>query len=898
MRRAAGSLVRRNDLAEGLGYALKRRLLGRPLVNEQLGEQRLSKRLALGVLAPDGISSSAYGTEEILIELLKGGLAITAFTLILPLTGVVLGVMILVVLSYREVVAVYIRAGGSYVVARENFGPRVAQVAAIALLIDYVVTVAVQVAAGTAAVASAIHPLDNPTLITVISIAIVILMCFGNLRGIREAGQAFAVPTYLFSAVVLLMIAVGLIREVLGKLGHYTWPVSGNQFGAHVAHSQSSLVTFGLIFVLLRAFANGGSSLTGIEAVSNAVSAFKPPEGINARRVLVTEGLILGTLVAGISWLAHVTHAAPYVSGVPTVLSQEAKLIFGHGIVGDVFYILVQAATALILYTGGNTSFNGFPFLASFVADDAFLPRWLTKRGHRLVFSNGIIVLAVLSSILLAIAGAQVNNLVPFYAIGVFTAFTMAGFGMAKYHHTHRESHWRRKFVINFSAGLTSMVVVLIFVVVKFTEGAYLVVILFIIGVPALIWLNRQYGLEASVLERIGSRNRARPPEPPTYARRTVFIFVDDLDLATIAGLRYARSLRPTTLQAVHFVIDNVQADRLRQDWVRANIGIVLDFVDCPDRRLAAAAAALVSAEATLPGVGVTAILPRRSYAPVVGRLLHDRTADKIAGMISRIPYAVATIVPFDVRSRVEALAARQAAGDGFPPPGAGPGAGTGGPAKDGPPPGGTSAGTAAAEPAGAGTARADPSSAPPAAAGTEPGDRGAAAPGQPTEAGTAGAGAPGPAGTDQEAEQAPIREAERASAEQTSDTSDYDRPVPPAGVTPIGSITKPGRSVIEGRVHTVEIRPVEQNTVLACDVADSTGELTALFYGRSNIPGLRPGCKVRLRGSVGMRDGQPVMINPAYELLAQSTHPDRPEGGRPRRGGRPGRLRPDEPDR
>ena len=196
-----------------------------------------------------------------------------------------------------------------------------------------------------------------------------------------------------------------------------------------------------MIFVLLRAFANGGSSLTGIEAVSNAVSAFRPPEGLNARKVLVIEGVILGSLVAGISWLAHVTHATPYKSGVPTVLSQEAGLVFGqHTVWGRGIYILVQAATALILYTGGNTSFNGFPFLASFVAEDAFLPRWLTKRGHRLVFSNGIIVLAVLSCILLAVAGANVNNLVPLYAIGVFTAFTMAGFGMAKYHHTQKEA--------------------------------------------------------------------------------------------------------------------------------------------------------------------------------------------------------------------------------------------------------------------------------------------------------------------------------------------------------------------------------------------------------------------------------------------------------------------------
>ena len=661
MRKAVGFLGGADNLPEGFGYTLKRRLLGPPMVNEELSEQRLSNVAALGVLAPDGISSSAYGTEEILIELLRGGLAITAFTLILPLTGVVLFVMALVVLSYREVVTVYTRAGGSYVVARDNFGPRVAQVAAVALLIDYVVTVAVQVAAGTAAVASAlpqVPELSNPDVITIISIAIVLLMCYGNLRGIREASQSFAVPTYLFSGVVILMIVTGLVREVFGSLPVEKFPQAG-QWGAHTAHSYNGLIAFGMVFVLLRAFANGGSSLTGIEAVSNAVSAFKPPEGLNARKVLVTEGVILGSLVAGISWLAHVTHAAPFVSGVPTVLAQEARNVFGHSTVGTALFVLVQAATALILYTGGNTSFNGFPFLANFVAEDAFLPRWLTKRGHRLVFSNGIIVLAVLSCSLLAAVGANVNKLVPFYAIGVFTAFTMAGFGMAKYHHTHQEPHWRRKLVINFSAGVTSLIVVAIFVVVKFTEGAWLVVILFAIGVPALIRLNREYGMEAQVLERISDRPKPLAA-PKNFPRRTVFVLVDSFDLATLAALRYARSQRPTTLRAVHFVVNTAQADMLREEWTRAGLDVVLDFIDCPDRRIARAAAELVSAEAAQPGTQVTVVLPRRSYSPLLGRLLHDRTADKIAAVVSRIPNAAATIIPFDVRSRLEVLHARQ----------------------------------------------------------------------------------------------------------------------------------------------------------------------------------------------------------------------------------------------
>jgi hypothetical protein len=405
-------------------------------------------------------------------------------------------------------------------------------------------------------------------------------------------------------------------------------------------------------------------------------------------------------------------------------------------------------------------------------------------------------VLAVLSCMLLAIAGANVNSLVPFYAIGVFTAFTMAGFGMARYYHRVREPGWRRRMAICFSAGVTSLVVVVVFIVVKFSEGAWLVVLLFAVGVPALIRLNREYRLEAEVLEHIGSRGKGSP-DPPTYARRTVFVFVDDCDLATLAALRYARSLRPTTLRAVHFSIDSAQDALLRRDWLRASTGVVLDFVDCPDRRLARAAAELVSAEACLPGVGVTAILPRRGYSALLGRLLHDRTADRIAGVVSQIPHSAATIVPFDVRSRVQVIQHRRA--------------------------------QEAAEPA---VHPAGPQTASPAAA---------------------------PATADHPAA-APARD---------RDGSDYSKPVPPPGVNPIGTLTKPGRAGIEGRVRAVEIRPVERNTVLACEIADSTGQLTALFYGRSHIAGLDPGARVRLRGSVGTRDGRAIMVNPAYELLA-----------------------------
>ncbi|MGH3197041.1 MAG: amino acid permease [Streptosporangiaceae bacterium] len=806
VRKAAGLLGNRqgNDLPETFWYTAKRRLLGPPMINAQLREQRLPKFLALGVLSPDGISSSAYGTEEILIELIQL-FGVTAFAVLMPMTAVILFVMLLVVLLYREVVVVYTRAGGSYVVARDNFGPRIAQVAAVALLIDYVVTVAVQIAAGTAAVASA-FPVIGPY-VTPISIGVILLMCFGNLRGIREAGKIFALPTYLFSGSVILMIVVGLVREALGNLPQQ------NIYALHglfpIGKGTSSVTSLVIIFVLLKSFANGGASLTGIEAVSNAVSAFKPPEGINARRVLVMEGLILGTLVAGISWLAHLTHAAPYKLGYPTVISQEADIVFGSA--GHFMFWVVQAATALILYTGGNTSFNGFPFLTSFVAEDSFLPRWLMKRGHRLVFSNGIIVLTVLSVTLIGVVGANVNALVPFYAIGVFTAFTMAGFGMAKYYRTHKGPGWRHKLVICFSSGVLTSIVVVIFAVVKFTEGAWLILIIFPVGVFALIQLNREYRTEARVLETIGERRASSGgvQRQPNYSRRVVIVFVDDFDLSTIAALRYAKSLRPTTVRAVHFVIDTEQAEKLRAAWL-PDRSVSLEFMDCADRRLTRCAAELVSHEAEPPGTQVTAILPRRSFAPLLGRLLHDRTADKIAGVVSRLPNAAAVVIPFDVQNRVRVLAERHAASDGQ-------------------------------------------------------------APASPMLA-------PGPPADGMTAERQDLRAAVAAATpregkpEPLPGAGGYDRPIPPPGVAPIGSLHQPGKATVEGRVRVVEIRSVERNSVLACEISDSTGDLTALFYGRSRIPGLMCGARVRLRGPVGIKHGAPVMINPAYELIVPHT--------------------------
>ncbi len=811
----AGDVMPDGGLPETFGYTLKRKLLGPPLVNEQMGEQRLSRPLALGVLSCDGISSAAYGTEEMLIEMIQV-VGLTAFALIVPMTLVILAGVALVVLSYREVVSVYTRAGGSYVVARENFGPRVAQVAAVALLIDYTVTVAVQVAAGSAAVVSAFPQLANvpvigSNILIVISVVVVLIMCYGNLRGIREAGRAFAMPTYFFSITVALMIIVGLIREVTVGLPHVS-PYSGATFP--IGHNNEGFFSFVIIYMLARSFANGGSSLTGIEAVSNAVSALRPPEGRNARQILVTQGSIVAFLIAGISWLAHVTHAIPYEAGYPTVLAQEASTVFGHD--GHFMYFVVQAATALILFTGGNTSFSGFPFLASFVASDSFLPRWLTKRGHRLALSNGIIVLTVISLILLVTTRAQVNGLVPFYAIGVFTGFSMAGFGMAKYHKRVKEPGWKRRLIINRTAAVYTGIVVIIFAVVKFTEGAWVIVIIFPALVFLLIRLNREYRMEDEVLENIEDRRAAGiPPRQPNYSRRVVLIFVDDVDLATLAAIRYARGLRPTTLRAVHFVIDSARAQQLHEKWIRFGQDIPLEMIDAPDRRLTRASLELVSRAAAQKSTQVTVVLPRRGYAPVLGRILHDRTADKIAEVISQVPNAAATIIPFDVESRVHLLHARQAARLA------------------------AQAGNGAVSPTGTVTATGTP----------------------------AANGAQG--GVGEKAESVPAKKAAQPPAAGTAAPNGRaGSPAREAGVTAISELTGARKATVEGKVRSVEIHPVENSCVFDATVADETGTLVAKFYGRSSIPGFEPGTRVRLAGKVSMREDGPAMINPAYELL------------------------------
>ena len=626
-------------ISDPLSYKIKRRLLGNALNRHSLGHQRLSKRYALGILSSDCISSSAYGSEQILIALLPAfGLA--AFAILMPMTAVVLTILTILTLSYRNVIDVYTKTGGAYIVSRDNFGPVVAQIAAVALMLDYIVTVAIQSAAGVAAIVSTFPEL-SPWKVQM-TLLVIVLLTYGNLRGVKEAGKAFAMPTYLFVGSMFIVFAVGLYRDFAGTL-----PVLATDgVGAVPVGQPSGLLTFAAIFILLRAFANGGSSLTGLEAISDGVALFKVPEAVNAKRTLVVMSMLLGTLVLGVSWFAQRIHAMPYESGTPTVISQIARAAMGDGAFGKGMFVLVQLATMLILFAGANTTYNAFPLLVNFVATDGYLPRQLMKRGHRLAFSNGIILLSGSAILLVLFTRASVEHLVAFYALGVFTGFTLAGFGMARHAHRHRLGAWKWKMFINSVSGGVSVIVVLIFSVVKFSEGAWIVLVIAPILVFIFLRLRSQYTREQEALSVKRENERAT-----SIVRHDVTILVDNVDVATVGAVRYARSLKPRNLSAVHFVIDDRRAEEIAKAWAESDAldDVALELIDCPDRRIPNSALDYAIRMTEKSDVELTLLLPRRSYSRILGRLLHDQTAEEIAAPISQLDRVVATIVPFDV---------------------------------------------------------------------------------------------------------------------------------------------------------------------------------------------------------------------------------------------------------
>jgi amino acid transporter len=628
------------------GYRLKNKLLGPPLHTEELEHERLGKPTALAVFASDNLSSSAYATEEILRNLVPF-VGLAAFALVTPITIALLVVLGFLILSYRQTIKAYPTAGGAYMVTRDNFGLLPAQVAGVALLTDYVLTVAVSVAAGTAALASAFSVFQPYVL--PISVFFVILIAFGNLRGVRESGKIFAVPTYFFILNMAALLGVGAYKMATGGLHHanYAGKTGVMPLGTH--GNTSLLLAGATVWIVLRAFASGGAAVTGVEAISNGVPAFKKPEWKNARSTLVIMGSLLGVMFLGLSILAAHTHVLPYVSGTPTVISQVGDTVFGTSAFGRVLYYTLQAGTMLILVLAANTSFADFPRLASFHAGDNFMPRQLTKRGHRLVFSNGIIFLAAAAIFLLIITGAKVDDLIPLYALGVFTSFTLSQAGMTRHHMREKEPGWKAGIFINGMGALLSLVVLIIIAIVKFKPphkliGAWVVVLFVPIMVFFLVRLAKQYQREDNALEHDVPKAVAKP----VRKRLVVLVLVDRLDLAVVRAMQFGRALRPDGLRAVHFVIDQQHAETFAQQWREHGLAnLALELIDCPDRRITRAAVETVAHELSSGDAEVCVLLPERMYNGVWHRILHDQTAESLSREISKLPHANVTTVPF-----------------------------------------------------------------------------------------------------------------------------------------------------------------------------------------------------------------------------------------------------------
>ncbi|MFN2624933.1 MAG: APC family permease, partial [Mycobacteriales bacterium] len=629
--------------ADTVAYRLKCKLLGSPLHTEDLDEERLGKPTALAVFASDNLSSSAYATEEIL-RVLVPAVGVAAFALVVPITVAMLAVLAVLILSYRQTIRAYPTAGGAYMVTRDNFGLLPAQVAGVALLTDYVLTVAVSVAAGVAALVSALPGLSPYSV--VVAVGFVVVIAYGNLRGVRESGRVFAVPTYFFVLNMLMLLGLGMWRMASGSLPLANHAQTGLQ---HFGGSGQGWLRGASLFIVLHAFASGGAAVTGVEAISNGVPAFRRPDWKNARATLVTMGALLGTMFLGLSILAAHMKVAPFARGTPTVISQIGALIYGGTPLGHALFYCLQAGTMLILVLAANTSFADFPRLASFQAGDNFMPRQLTKRGHRLVFSNGIIFLAGSAALLVVATGAKVDRLIPLYAIGVFTSFTLSQAGMARHHLRERAAGWRRGLAINGVGAVMTLVVDVVIAITKFTHGAWMVIVLVPVMVVFLVRLARQYEFEAHQLEH----DVPKAVASPVLRRHVALVFVDRLDAASARAVQYARALHPSELRAVHFVLDERRADELAAAWVRYGMSsIALDRVGCPDRRLPRAAVEVVARDLADRQTEVSVLLPERKYRGLWHRILHDQTAEEIERAVSRLPHANVTTVPFHFSSR------------------------------------------------------------------------------------------------------------------------------------------------------------------------------------------------------------------------------------------------------
>jgi amino acid transporter len=603
---------------------LKRVLVGRPIPTSLDQHERLSRVTGLAVFASDALSSVAYATEAILLVLVTAGTA--ALGASLPIALAIAVLVGIVVTSFRQSILAYPKGGGAYVVTRENLGRYPSLVAGAALLIDYVLTVAVSTAAGIDAITSAIPELFSYRV--ELCVAGVVAIAVANLRGVREAGRLFAGPTYLFVGSYLLMIGWGLVQWLGGAVGPPVLDGGGPPRGMEAL----------TLFLALRAFASGCAALTGIEAVSDGVPAFRSPEAHHARQVLAALGLILIVLFVGITFLVYVFHVIP-VAG-ETTNSQLARLVFGH----SPFYYLVQGVTALILILAANTSFADFPRVASFLARDGFVPRQFGNRGDRLAYSNGILILTVLSVSLLVVFHGDTHALIPLYAVGVFLSFTLKQASMIRYWLRHRQAGWVSGVVVQTLGAAATGLVMVIIAVTKFSHGAWIVVVLIPTLVVAFVTVRRHYDQVARQLSIEGAE-----VEPPLTSH-IVLVLVGDVHRGVLRAIRYARALSEDA-RGVYIEITPEQTRRVEERWGRFGGGMPLVVLRSPYRSVAGPLLEyLDQLQRQVTDQLVTIILPEFIPARWWQHLLHNQTALLIKAALLFHKGVVVTNVPYHLQ--------------------------------------------------------------------------------------------------------------------------------------------------------------------------------------------------------------------------------------------------------
>jgi amino acid transporter len=605
---------------EGFFPQIKRLLVGEPIPSHLAHHERLSRVTGLAVLSSDPLSSVAYATEEILRVLILVGVG--ALTLASPIAIIIASILAIVVFSYQQTIHAYPSGGGAYIVAKDNLGETPSLIAAASLLIDYVLTVAVSIAAGVAAITSAFPQWQHYRIEMVLGFLLVLML--GNLRGIRESGKIFAAPTYFFIGTMLSLIAFGVWRAAAGTIQPVT-----------VADPLRPLGQPLTLFLLLTAFSNGCTAMTGVEAVSNGVPAFRPPEAKNAAATMVVMAILSITMFIGITLLAHAYHVVP--SEHETVISQLARGVFnGRG----VLYYLVQAATMMILVLAANTAYADFPRLASILARDRFLPRQFMNQGDRLAFSNGIVGLSVFAAILLIAFGGDTHALIPLYMIGVFVSFTASQAGMVMHWRRLQGARWRTNAAINGFGALVTGVVLLVVAATKAHEGAWIIMVLIPIQVFLFRITRKHYDMVASQLSLSGWK-------PAPVSHNTVLVPISGLHRAVVEALQYSRTLSDD-VQAVYVSTDAAATEQLKRDWQRWGEGVRLVVLESPYRSLMEPLLEyLEQTQNANPEDYVTVVLPEFLPARWWHHLLHNQRALLIKGALLFRRHVVVTSVPF-----------------------------------------------------------------------------------------------------------------------------------------------------------------------------------------------------------------------------------------------------------